>query len=283
MNKGQTISISDESGFSLIEVVISTVLMGFMTLAIYKVTNNSIETKTIVTSEDREYVQMVSALHRIDTDFSQIYSPLFHTARYISKEKSRDANEEQSNTKIVKFTPSEQFPMVSVSGEPIPKVESEDKSTLSFFSRANRRRLQDVKQSRISWIRYSLRNLEKKEGEEKWGDYELVRQSSSLDPYSPEMEWGKVKEQVLLKGIKELSFEFWSTKGKKFVDRITDLPTEDRNSLRGLRVNLEMVAMDGAKSEISRTFRPLYPYFNTVKDELSKLDPEKGKKQDSDD
>ena len=64
-------------GFSLVEVMISLVLLSFLMMGTYVMVDNSQRTKETVSTEDRAMLQVQMAFNRLEADFSQIYSPAY--------------------------------------------------------------------------------------------------------------------------------------------------------------------------------------------------------------
>ena len=72
--------LKEQNGFTLIEVIISITLLALMMVYMVNIIDNSIKTKESVLAEDKDFMQIETALARFDLDFSQIYSPLFFSA-----------------------------------------------------------------------------------------------------------------------------------------------------------------------------------------------------------
>ena len=69
--------LMSEKGFTLIEVLITIVILSFLMISVFSIIDNSTITKENITIEDRELIQIESALTRFELDFTQLYSPLF--------------------------------------------------------------------------------------------------------------------------------------------------------------------------------------------------------------
>lgn len=243
-----------------------------MMTMVYTMISDSTETREIVVSEDRDRLSLEFAFYRLELDIDSIYSPLFHSGlkridSSLYEQENNSLDEFEQNTS---FTPSEKFPVMTGRGHLVPSMDSLSKDSIVFLSSANKRKIQDTKQSNYAWIRYSLRDTEEKEDESDddeipRGEYELVRQVVAENIYTKEHSWDKVRAQVLLKSIKSLEFEFWSTELKKFVSSPREL-NEKKNSLRLLRVNLVWISQDGNEIEFQRSFRVNWPYFDPQKD-----------------
>lgn len=269
--------IQNQKGFTLLEVLIALTLLAMMMVFVYQMISSSTETKDRIMEDDRDLMALEFALYRIELDISQIYSPLFHSGL-----KAIDSSlyEEENQTLDKQDQPIEgayqatpKFPAMTARGHLVPAVENEDKSTFIFFTASNRRKVQDSKQSRYAWIKYSLDSDEKTE-EDKIkeeltgavrGEYRIVRQIVTENIYSPEHQWEKVREQVLLRSVKSLEFTYWSEENEKFVSSLRELNNK-ANSLRMVKLNMVYINNSGNEVEIERIFRVSWPYFDPQKD-----------------
>jgi prepilin-type N-terminal cleavage/methylation domain-containing protein len=250
--------MKNQKGFTLIEVLISITILSFLMAYVYTIVDSSSRTKDTITKEDRELMDIERALDRIAIDFSQIDSPLYYSPVY---RKPKNQPSFGSGPKANLPETSNNFPQLSHFGKPVPNKES-SKSEFLFLSNANRRRLQDVKQGRTVWIRYYIDDAENSRG-----GYQLMRQFVAENIYGPETDWGSVDTQPLLNHIKSFSFEFWDPGKKKFVSSIREL-NNYKDMLRLIRVKLEWVGEGEAITEISRTYRALWPKYDPFQDEL---------------
>lgn len=277
LKENKSIKLSND-GFTLIEVLIAITVLSMLMATMYTIVSNSTDSKDKIIAEDKDALQLITALDRMEQDFSQIYSPLYHSAKYVKKESDQNEffNETDQNgeQKIVSpldsFEPSERFKSISTTADIVPTIENESKSELIFMTTSNRRILQDSKQSRFGWVKYALRSSSREEDERKEGaDYELVRSIETENIYNKEFDWKNIKEYPLLRDIKSFQFLFWNAKTEKFVDKLELLST-DQETPRLIRVKLVWINSDNNEVEIVRTFRPLAPYFDTEKDEKEK-------------
>lgn len=269
--------LNNQEGFTLIEVLVAITVLSLLMAMMYGIVQDSTETKDKITSEDRESLQLVTALERLELDISQLYSPLYFSAPYSkfsneNRETEEEDNSEDGDSKTIDplstFEPSERFPAITMSGDIVPALLNETKTELIFMSTSNRRILENAKQSRFNWIKYGLRSMTK-ETERKGAQYELVRSVESENIYNKEFNWDKVKEHVLLSEIKNFQFQFWDRETKKFVDSLNQL-SKDKLTPRVIKVVIVWINKDDIEVEIERTFRPLFPFFDTVKDEKDK-------------
>lgn len=272
MKENNSSLLTNQSGFTLVEVLISIVLMAFVALTTYQITDSSINTKENVTKEDREIMQVLTMLNRMDADFQESYSPLFFDAQ-ASRSASVDdsANGGNYSNDINYFEGNKNFYAKTKAGHLIPFYLAEEKGTLQFLSTAHRRRVEGKKESRFAWIKYSLRssaqNQDSDSEEEKRGENELVRQSFAGDIYNKEIDWEKVPAQVVIQNIKELEFQFWDERTKKFTANINDL-NENRYNIRAVKVVFTWIDPDKNEQKFEKNFRTLWPYFNPKQDEM---------------
>jgi prepilin-type N-terminal cleavage/methylation domain-containing protein len=254
-----------ESGFTLIEVLIAVVILSFIAFSTYKMVDSNITMKETVSREDKAIIQGVTAVGRLDSDFTQIYSPLF------SSGKAQPTANNTSDVYADAVAPSGNFDGQAKNGQLIPQFKSEDKSTLIIFTQANRRKIMDSKESRFAWVKYSLRNMEVSpdaiEEKRNQAGMELVRQVIATDIYGQTLNWSEVKSQVLMRYIKSLEFSFWDERTKKFVSSIQEL-NENKNLIRAIKVIIIWVDEDNNEQTIQKVFRVLNPYFNTKQDDL---------------
>lgn len=247
-----------------------------MMVFIYQMISNTNETKDRIIRDDREVIDVEFALYRIELDISQIYSPLFHSglkavdsSLYEEGNQTLDYQDQNEN----QFQPSEKFPMMTARGHLVPSIDSPEKSEFIFLTASNRRKIQDSKQSRYAWVRYSLESMEKNDEEKlreeelniQFGEYSLIRQVVSENIYTPEHEWEKIRQQVLLKSVKSLTFEFWSEETKKFVSSPREL-NDKKNAMRMIKVKLVHINNLGNEVELERMFRVSWPYFDPNRD-----------------
>lgn len=254
----------NELGFTLIEVLIAIMLLAFISLYTFKMIDNGTDTKDRVLAEDQKALQGLTAVARIDSDFEQIYSPLYAYSKNTPGVNANPGNSYQDDNAV-----RGSFEGRAKNGALIPQFTSEDKSTLIFFSAANRRKVADAKEGRYAWIKYSLRRSEKTEEEKKTGaDYELVRQVISTNLYASNLNWDQARPQILMADVKTLEFSFWDERSKKFVSSILDL-NEYRNSIRALKMEIVWVDENKNEQKITKIYRILYPYFNPKQDDIA--------------
>jgi prepilin-type N-terminal cleavage/methylation domain-containing protein len=248
-----------DAGFTLIEVLIAILILSFISISAYKMIDENTESKDRITTEDRNLMQTLTALNRIETDFNEFYSPLFSFSK-VALQGSSDPYADTNKS----FNTS--FEGKTKNGMPIPVVTSEDKSTLIFLSQVNRRKVAETKESNFVWIKYSLKPTEDEENR-KLGGNDLIRQVIAANPFKSNLNWADVKEQVVLSNLKSLEFNFYDERNKKWITSLSDL-NENKNSIRSLKVLFTWMSGENAEQKFEKIFRVVTPYFNTKQDDL---------------
>lgn len=258
--KGQT-------GFTLLEVMLSITILSLLMVSVFTITNNSIESKERIISEDREYLQIQTALDRFERDLSQIFSPLYFSIP-ILKPTTPGLNGEdifEEKDLVDRFVPSEKYPTQGNNKLPVPVIINENPQILSFKTSAHRRTQIDSQQSRYTWVNYKLEtitpDLDSEVSEAQSTTEEWVRGSVADNPYTKDFRWDEVKHHTLLKGVKEFKFEFWDVDTKKFVSLLRETK-QNVVTPRLIRISFIWVSKTGDEFPITRTFRPLWPFFD---------------------
>jgi prepilin-type N-terminal cleavage/methylation domain-containing protein len=241
------------AGFTLLEVLLSITLLGLLMVAVYNIITSSTDKKDQLTAEDRDRLQVETFFLRLDADLSQIYSPLYHSALRTTKDvgEKTDPNPQ--------FSPGEKYPAQTQNGDLAPIIESGDKSSLSFLTSSNRRRVQDSKECNYAWVKYSLRDPPGPAANAE-APFEIVRQFNPNNIYNKEFEWTDIKAQILLKRVKSLEFLFWNPAREDFSNSLTDL--ENKNLLRAIKIKLIWKDLNNQELTFEKIFRPLWPFFN---------------------
>lgn len=260
----------NKNGFTLVEVLIAIVLLGFVSLYTYKMVDSTTETKDQVLKEDQLMMQTLTAMNRIDNDISQAYSPLYA----FTKSQPTASLDGQGQDNYSQQEPSQTFDGRTKNGLLIPQFISDDKSSIQIFTTANRRKMADSKESRYAWVKYSLQSSADEE-DRKNGGYDLVRQILPVNIYGKEVT-GILKDphseqartQVILTHIKSLEFSFWDERTKKYVSSLQDL-NENKNLIRSIKLDMVWVDENHNEQKIEKNFRILYPLFHTKQDDLN--------------
>ncbi|MFN8370860.1 MAG: type II secretion system protein [Bacteriovoracaceae bacterium] len=262
------------NGFTLIEVLISMVLLSFVMLGVIGITNNSVNTKDKVLSEDKEKLQVEVALSVFEWDFTQIYSPLFFSERYKQEKGSNKSysgdsptfnDEDNAPFDNSFYEGNRRFAFPNQDGLPVPIYQAENNS-FEFFSISNRRKVENSNQSEFTWVKYALENddltdEEKSKNVEK-GKMKLVRYFVPFNVYdSGEIDYSKIQAQTLLRSVESLKFEFWNPKGKKFVERLNEVE-QGEHLIRGVKITLHWKNLNGVDIKVEKVFRSVWPFDN---------------------
>lgn len=265
----------NQKGFSLIEVLVATVILSIMMVGVIQITNNSIDsTENIVTEDNRRY-QLQSAMMRLDRDIRLLYSPLYFAKRW---QKKKDQNQNQNNqtnsynnqeayNPNSRFERHPRFVFVSDNEHPVPKFIFEEKSKITFLTTSNLLYNPNQKQSRFSWVEYYLTEMDDLTDEDKskeLGQLRLVRKSNSEDIYSLRDDiFSEQKAFEILDHIVELNFKVWDTKTEKFVDSIREIQNKnERLAIKAVQVNLTWKPFANEEIKISKIFTPLWPFYD---------------------
>jgi prepilin-type N-terminal cleavage/methylation domain-containing protein len=183
MNRFNLTSVSNEAGFTLLEILIAITLLAFITIGVVSITDDAAQTMERTTEINENNLQIETAMSRFDWDFSQIYSPL-----YFSTIMNMNANQTMASgdtgafqdgsmpgtmpgtttgatppaqqvspylqqyyeSLINRFERNENFMGVSKEGLPVPRFHNPEKNVLEFFTTSNRRKLENQKQSHFA-------------------------------------------------------------------------------------------------------------------------------------
>lgn len=271
----------NKKAFSLLEVLISLTLLSLITISIIRGTRNSHEIKEKVTSEDRDKLNIYMALNMIEWDFSQVYSPLYFSDKFdvqtlsikvedredpifaLNEKLQRILNEKYYNNPLF-FAPSKDW-------IPIPRFK-DNKESIEFFTTSHRRVIENSKESVFNWIVYALEDptdQDIKFHEEKHAQSEdppeqlsnFVRYSVAKNPYTDDdIDFDKIRPQVIMENVKSLEFSFWNDKKAKF----TDLRSigDGKGRIDAMKIKVVYSNLYGQEEEIERIFRPLWPLYN---------------------
>jgi prepilin-type N-terminal cleavage/methylation domain-containing protein len=268
-SKGSSLyrSTGREKGFTLVEIMVALTILSFMMVSLFTSINSNINTKETVLKEDREFLQIYTAFNRFQQDFSQIYSPLYYSSLKLKgndEENRREDNEPPKNS----FKPRKWFPKTTVKGHPIPLIETSEKGSIKFFTGAHRRKLEDEKQSRYIWVQYSLQSVEDKANDTTITAW--VRETITENIYDEDLDFNQSKTHILLKGVKSLKFEYWNNNKRDWAESLKELGPVEQGAPLGIKVIMEWKGTDGTERTIVRIFRPLFPFFDVIKDEKAK-------------
>lgn len=264
-----------ERGFTLIEVLIAISLLSVLSLGIVNFSEFVITSSDSTIEEDKDYLQIETALARLEWDFSQIYTPLAFDILMNPAQMTPDEGEIY-NQLIDIYQRNQRFSQISYDGLPVPIFENPEKDEFIFLTTSNRRKVANTKQSRFAWVRYSLvpddfSNDEIAVGETSAGEDDsstldgggsaLVRQIYNTDVFAPtDIPWNDVKTQVLLRRVESFKFEFWNPQTQKFVENL-DTIKNGIHRIYGIKVSVNFFDILGLERYTERIYRPLFPDF----------------------
>jgi prepilin-type N-terminal cleavage/methylation domain-containing protein len=254
-------TLQNAQGFTLIEILVALTIMSIMMLSIYDIVDGNIDIKERVVSEDREYLQVYTALSRIDKDLSLLYSPLY----YDSMEKKEGASENSPPTqgKVANTMPENDFfKVVSKRGHPIPLFERNSENEIMFLTSANRRFIEGQKQSRYAWVKYYL---EKGEEEDPKDSLRLYRQVINENIYDANLDIDKARKTLLLTGVISLKFLYWEVKTEKWRDKYDFRKQRPPLSIKVILEWNTKATEENEPQKIEQIIRPYWPIFDAEK------------------
>ncbi len=263
--------MSNKNGFTLIEVIIATTLLSFIMMGVISISNDSIDTKERIITEDREKLQIQTALARIEWDFSHIYSPLYFSLKFESeKEEDNSDFDPEADNINTQYTSNKRFSFASKGDLPVPKILNPEKTSIEFFTTSNRNYHHNSKQSKYGWVRYFLKPMElnDEERQNELGTFKLMRAFSGENPFSAEGDLlDNQKSYEILEHVHKLELSFWDAKNKKFVSSLSELEDEEaKHLLRAIQLKIYWKGLPESEPiVVTKSFRPLWPYFKAVK------------------
>ncbi len=247
---------------TLIEVMIAIAILGFIMVAVVGITDNAYNSKERTTLINQDNLSAETALERLEADFSQIWSPLYFSQPFSG---TMDPNTNPGVVEMVYlYERHPRLKMPSKEGLPIPIFRSREKSEFIFLTTANRRRVENQKQSQFMWVRYYLGDGPKRdlpEGAAQVGgsNKALLRQTFADDVWSKdELDFEGTRAAVLLENVEEMEFQFWSTRTRKWETNLMTIPQGDMLQ-RGIQISLKWTDSRGIKRSTIRWMRPLWP------------------------
>lgn len=296
MKRFRLTSVSNDRGFTLIEILIAITILSFMTMGVISITQNASDTMERTTVLNKNNLQIETALSRFEWDFSQIYSPLYfstimnlNSADPNGNPNDRDGDLKDDNTGkpiaaatpltpalqeyyqrlIQRFDQNQHFKSLSREGLPVPIFYSPEKNIFEFFTSSNRRKMENTKQSHFGWVRYGLGEPIKRDNDDDNKDVTLppglkafVRYYNADDPYGEERidpaDADHVKAAVLLENVEALEFQFWNMNSRKWENNLKAIPGAE-NAVRGVRLNITWYDSTGFKRTASRIYRNHWP------------------------
>jgi hypothetical protein len=273
------------SGFTIIEVMISVILLSFITIAVITNTNENFEITDRIVKEDKDMLKVYSALALMNWDFSQIYSPLYFSEKFnmdklaISVQNREDPlyalRENLQRSINQKYRNNPLFYIPSADGTPIPRFKQPDKFTFEFFTTSNRRVIENSKVSNFSWVVYTLEaptnediEYRKENGEESKQSFgsNLVRYQFSSNPFiDTDIDFKELSPQILMENVEKMEFTFWNTRKEKFT-ALKDI-VDGQGWIQAIKVQIEYKDIYERPEKIEKIFRPLWPLYNPLNDD----------------
>jgi hypothetical protein len=251
--------MKNQSGFTLFEILVAIFVLTFLMVSVISITNDSTNTKEQVVKEDKEFLQIETAMARLEWDISHLYSPLYFSKPMQPTGEGRYRMNPEKYANLInsindRFGGNDNFSGVSDDGKLIPRFVGKTKESFQFFTLANRRKMSNIKQSHFAWVKYDLVS-----GEE--SQKNLVRYFKADNPYDPyQWDTSKTKPQVLLKNVTELIFEYWNPDRKKYETSLESMALKDGPAvIRAVKVTIEWIDSEGIENQMVRIFRPLFP------------------------
>lgn len=258
--------MKSQNGFSILEVLIAISLLSFITIGVVSLTNDATNTKDRISSEDKEKMQLITALNILEWDLSHLYTPLYFAKKMPIKGR---ITESIYNKIHDQYERNAHFSFADIEGRPVPSYDNPDKNTFEFFTTSNRRRNFGVKQSNFAWVKYVLEQENEpteKDEQDQSGRYRLIRYFNAENPYKSEkLNTDQIKGQVILENLEEIEFSFWNGENKKFMAPLTQIPNGP-NLIRAIKINLIWKDKLGGVIKLNKIYRPLFPLFNASED-----------------
>ena len=257
-NRFNSISHS-EAGLTLLEIMISIVLLSFVMMGVVAIVDNSQNTKDRIVIQDRDNLQIETSLNRMHWDFSQLWSPLYFSQRFMG---SLDPNQNPGIEEVrFLYDGHPRLRAPSKEGVPIPIFQNREKGDLIFLTTSNRRRMENQAQSNFSWIRYFVgdSNIIDESSGEQITTKALMRQVFAEDPWAKEeLPLETTRTTVLLENVEEFDVQFWNPSTKKWETNMKAIQ-DGESVIRGIKIFVKWKDSKGLERETTRYFRPTWP------------------------
>jgi type II secretory pathway pseudopilin PulG len=245
-----------EEGLTLLEIMISIALLGFVMIGVVAIIDNSQNTKDRIVIQDRDNLQIEMALNRLEWDFSQMWSPLYFSQRFQGN-LDPNANPGIEEVRFL-YDNHPRFRSPSRDGIPIPIFKALTKDDFIFLTASNRRRSENQAQSHFMWVRYFLGDsviFDESSGQDR-NTKSLQRQVFADDPWAKEeFPIDTTKAAVLLENVENLEFKFWNKGTLKWEDNLRSI-RDGESLVRGVQLSLKWKDSSGIERETIRYFRP---------------------------
>ena len=78
------------NGFTLIEILVAIAILSFISIGVFQILDNTIDTQSTVTKEDKEFIQLQTGIRRLESDFEKIYTPLYFDFPKVEESKIKE-------------------------------------------------------------------------------------------------------------------------------------------------------------------------------------------------
>ncbi len=265
-------STLNDKGLTLLEVLIATTILAFLTISLVQMTDSGITTKERITREDEELTNTERTLLRLEMDFSMAFTPLYfsylETKKPLTLPSEAISRFEAGNDKTYNNTTEEDLI--------VPVFESLNSNSFRFLTTSNHRRSTQTRQSQYAWVIYSLRESEIAIGNYDKPLYELVRYIKNENIYSLEnIEIDDLRPTVLLDNISSLEFSYFDEKKEKFVENFAEISDRPIRFL-AVKIKLNWVDENGNMNIEEKIIRPYFPLQNVASLKKTKEELQKG-------
>ncbi len=246
----------NNTGFSLLEVLISIVLLVVISFSIFQAISETYKLRDVITHEGDFYNGIRLAMNVVQRDIELLYSPLLMKPE---EKKSNRPPSAEVDQELPEYTPSEFFgPPVDKTGIRPTRFFGSD-SKLSFVSASHVRVYKDATETDLNKIGYALDTDTDQIPEP--GLKMLIKTSSTAVFNYDELKDNSKRKYPLLHGIKKLQFRFyqkekqqwyssWDSEKSDFKDKMPD----------AVEVKLEVLGPSNLNFEGTYRFKPEMPF-----------------------
>lgn len=257
------------SGFTLIEVLVSIALLSLIAFSIVSITKDSTSTKMEVISEDNDLLKVHTAISAIEKDISQLYSPLYRQGKLSltiirpnenSTEEERQSFSELESTLYNQFQHNRRFSGYAENMDLIPRILKESNNTITFLSNGYQRKNLNDNKSQFSWITFTLSepsndDIEELKEKNTGPDFKigknLVRFVDANDPFNPNLQsQDELYPQVLMDQVISVDWFFWDRKKKDF-SHLENLQ-EDHQPITSFKIKIQYYDLYNKEQSIEK-------------------------------
>jgi hypothetical protein len=269
----------DDSGFTLLEVMISMFIIMFIGIAIYQMTTKTFELRDVLANEGDFYNGIRLSMQLVQRDVALMYSPVLilpdwpkapaqpgqptspELGQPQTPQAQQQAFQEQQDLQAGDNGQTFQFwgPMIDKSGiRPMHFIGTEDK--MSFIAVSNVRIYRDSPESEFIKVAYEL---VKDENEAAIEGTSILIKTASANVWEEDERRDKLrKAYAVLRGVKKLKFRYWrKDKGKDGYSNSWDSDKEDQKNIYPdlIEVSVEVLGPSRLVFEGIYNFRPEVP------------------------